>query len=45
MFVHEQRMSTYVEEEYALQITHDDQSEGRHRGRGNSRGRGWGKGK
>jgi hypothetical protein len=40
LFVHEQRMSTHVEEEHALQITHGDQSGGRGRGRGSSRGRG-----
>jgi hypothetical protein len=40
LFVHEQRMSTHVEEEHALQITHGDRSGGRGRGRGSSRGRG-----
>jgi hypothetical protein len=43
LIVHEQRMSTHVEQEHALQITHGDQFGGRSRGRGSSRGRGWGR--
>ena len=43
LLAHKQRMSTHVEEEHALQITHGDQFRGRSRGCGSSRGRGWGR--
>ena len=39
LLVHEQRMSSHVEEEQALKITHGDQPRGRGHGRGNYRGR------
>ncbi|XP_035538492.1 uncharacterized protein LOC118343807 [Juglans regia] len=40
LIVHEQRMSSHVEEEQALKISHGDHSGGRGRGRVNYRGRG-----
>ncbi|XP_022971800.1 uncharacterized protein LOC111470479 [Cucurbita maxima] len=40
LLVHEQRMSSHVEEEHALNITHGEQSRGRGQGRGSFRGRG-----
>lgn len=45
LFVHEQRMTSHVEEEQALKITHGDQFGARGRGRGSSRGRGRGRGR
>ncbi|XP_042944571.1 uncharacterized protein LOC122278449 [Carya illinoinensis] len=45
LIVHEQRMSSHVEEEQALKITHGDFSGGRGLGRGNYRGRGKGRGR
>ncbi|KAL5763072.1 hypothetical protein ACOSP7_019336 [Xanthoceras sorbifolium] len=45
LLVHEQRMSTHIEEEQALKVTHGDQSRGGGRGRGNFRGRGRGRGR
>ncbi|KAA8520185.1 hypothetical protein F0562_014441 [Nyssa sinensis] len=45
LFVHEQLMSSHVEEEHALKITHGDQSGRRGRGRGIFRGRGRGRGR
>jgi len=45
LLVHEQRMSSHVEEEQALKITHGEQSGGRGRGRGSFRGRGRGRGR
>lgn len=45
LLVHEQLMSTHIEEEHALQITHENQSRGWGQGRGSSRGRGWGRGR
>lgn len=45
LLVHEQRMSSHVEEEHALKITHGEQSGGRGRGRGSFRGRGRGRGR
>ena len=37
LLVHEQRMSSHVEEEHALKITHEDQSRGKGRGCGSFR--------
>ena len=45
LLVHEQRMSSHVEEEHALKITHGDQYGGRGRGRGSFGGRGRGRGR
>ena len=45
LLVHEQRMSSHVEEEHALKITHSEQSGGRSQGRGSFRGRGRGRGR
>ena len=45
LLVHEQRMSSHVEEEHALKITHGEQSRGRSQGRGSFRGRGRGRGR
>ena len=42
LHAHEQRMSSHVEEEHALKITHGEQSGGRSQGRGSFRGRGRG---
>ena len=42
LLVHGQRMSSHVEEEHALKITHAEQSGGRSQGRGSFRGRGRG---
>ncbi|XP_022971796.1 uncharacterized protein LOC111470476 [Cucurbita maxima] len=42
LLVHEQCMSSHVEEEHALNITHGEQSRGRGQGRGSFRGRGRG---
>ena len=39
LFVHEQRMSSHVDEEHALKITHGEQSGGRSQGRGSFRGK------
>lgn len=44
LLVHEQRMSSHVEEEHALKITHGGQSE-KVRGRGSFGGRGRGRGR
>ena len=43
LLVHEQRMSSHVEEEHAFKITHGEQSGGRSQGRGSFRGRGQGR--
>ncbi|KAL5837969.1 hypothetical protein ACOSQ3_015138 [Xanthoceras sorbifolium] len=40
LLVHEQCMSTHIEEKQALKVTHGDQSGGGGRGRGNFKGRG-----
>ena len=45
LFVHEQRMSSHVEEEHALKITHGEQPGGKSQGRGSFRGRGRGRGR
>ncbi|XP_022926284.1 uncharacterized protein LOC111433463 [Cucurbita moschata] len=42
LLVHEQRMSSHVEEEHALKITHGEQSGGRSQGRESFKGRGRG---
>ena len=42
LLVHEQRMSSYEEEEQALKIIHGDQSGGKGQGSGSFRGRGGG---
>jgi len=45
LLVHEQRMSSHIEEEQALQAIHESPSRGRGRGRGSFRGRGRGRGR
>ncbi|XP_022958903.1 uncharacterized protein LOC111460051 [Cucurbita moschata] len=45
LLVHEQLMSSHVEEDHALNITHGEQSRGRGHGRGSFRGRGRGRGR
>jgi len=45
LLVHEQRMSSHIKEEQALQAIHESPSRGRGRGRGSFRGRGRGRGR
>jgi hypothetical protein len=45
LLVHEQRMSSHIEEEQALQAIHESPSRGKGRGRGSFRGRGRGRGR
>ena len=43
LLVHEQRMSSHVEEEHTLKTTHGEQSRGRGKGPGSFSGRGRGR--
>jgi len=45
LLVHEQRMSSHIEEEQALHAIHESSSRGRGQGRGSFRGRGKGRGR
>jgi len=45
LLMHEQRMSSHIKEEQALQAIHENPSRGRGRGRGSFRGRGRGRGR
>ena len=45
LLLHEQQMSSHVEEEHTLKIAHGDQYGGRGRGRGGFGGRGRGRGR